>query len=283
MNGRVYDYNLGRFMSVDPVIQFVGNSQGINPYSYIMNNPMAGTDPTGYVIDTIWDVGNVIFDVGKVAYGAATGNDDMVTEGLTDLAIDAAATLIPFVPAGASKAARTGAEKVADARQASKKADTTPSTQKSESNANSDGGTKTTNGADSTQSANSANQKTTDIGSQESISSTKELRGGDFNKGKAEAQQRSGGNCEYCGAGNAKEGDHFIPLNEGKKQVNAGQMTKAEAKQTLNKPDNIVNSCTSCNRGAVGKGTKMPSSSPGEGKWVTPDPCAHVKDKLDKL
>jgi len=48
MNGRVYDYNLGRFMSVDPFIQSPTNSQSINPYSYIMNNPLAGTDPTGY-------------------------------------------------------------------------------------------------------------------------------------------------------------------------------------------------------------------------------------------
>ena len=49
MNGRVYDYNLGRFMSVDPFIQSPSNSQSFNPYSYIMNNPMAGVDPTGYV------------------------------------------------------------------------------------------------------------------------------------------------------------------------------------------------------------------------------------------
>lgn len=46
MNGRVYD--LGRFMSVDPFIQSVGNSQSVNPYSYVMNNPLAGIDPTGY-------------------------------------------------------------------------------------------------------------------------------------------------------------------------------------------------------------------------------------------
>lgn len=46
MNGRVYDYNLGRFLSVDPFVH--GGSQGINPYSYIMNNPLAGTDPSGY-------------------------------------------------------------------------------------------------------------------------------------------------------------------------------------------------------------------------------------------
>jgi len=49
MNGRVYDYNLGRFLSVDPFIQAPGNSQSINPYSYLMNNPLAGTDPTGYI------------------------------------------------------------------------------------------------------------------------------------------------------------------------------------------------------------------------------------------
>ena len=56
MNGRVYDYNLGRFLSVDPYIQGVGNSQGINPYSYIMNNPLSGTDPSGYKGDQIEEV-----------------------------------------------------------------------------------------------------------------------------------------------------------------------------------------------------------------------------------
>lgn len=49
MNGRAYDYNLGRFLSVDPFIQAPSNSQSMNPYSYIMNNPLAGTDPSGYV------------------------------------------------------------------------------------------------------------------------------------------------------------------------------------------------------------------------------------------
>jgi len=48
MNGRVYDYNLGRFMGVDPLIQFPLNTQSLNPYSYILNNPLSGKDPTGY-------------------------------------------------------------------------------------------------------------------------------------------------------------------------------------------------------------------------------------------
>ena len=50
MNGRVYDYNLGRFLSIDPFVQAPGNSQSLNPYSYIMNNPLAGTDPSGYAL-----------------------------------------------------------------------------------------------------------------------------------------------------------------------------------------------------------------------------------------
>lgn len=48
MNGRVYDYRLGRFLGVDPLIQMPQNSQSLNGYSYIMNNPLAGRDPTGY-------------------------------------------------------------------------------------------------------------------------------------------------------------------------------------------------------------------------------------------
>lgn len=48
MNGRAYDPRLGRFLSVDPIIQFPTNSQSLNPYSYILNNPLAGRDPTGY-------------------------------------------------------------------------------------------------------------------------------------------------------------------------------------------------------------------------------------------
>jgi len=48
MNGRVYDPNLGRFLSVDPVFQFPTNTQSLNPYSYVLNNPLSLTDPTGY-------------------------------------------------------------------------------------------------------------------------------------------------------------------------------------------------------------------------------------------
>ena len=48
MGGRVYDYQLGRFLNVDPLIGNPANSQSLNPYSYIGNNPLSGIDPTGY-------------------------------------------------------------------------------------------------------------------------------------------------------------------------------------------------------------------------------------------
>jgi RHS repeat-associated protein len=48
MNGRVYDPVTARFLSADPTIQFPGNLQSYNRYSYVMNNPLAFTDPSGY-------------------------------------------------------------------------------------------------------------------------------------------------------------------------------------------------------------------------------------------
>lgn len=53
MHARYYDPNLGRFLSVDPIIDFktnLRNPQGWNRYSYVRNNPIRWTDPTGKVI-----------------------------------------------------------------------------------------------------------------------------------------------------------------------------------------------------------------------------------------
>ena len=48
MNGRVYDPLIGRFLSADPFIQEPLNSQSLNRYSYVMNNPLSLVDPSGY-------------------------------------------------------------------------------------------------------------------------------------------------------------------------------------------------------------------------------------------
>ncbi len=48
MNGRIYDPTIGRFLSADPLIQAPGNLQSFNRYTYVMNNPLGYTDPSGY-------------------------------------------------------------------------------------------------------------------------------------------------------------------------------------------------------------------------------------------
>jgi RHS repeat-associated protein len=48
MGGRVYDPNLGRFLSADLLVSSPFNSQSYNRYSYVNNNPLSRTDPTGY-------------------------------------------------------------------------------------------------------------------------------------------------------------------------------------------------------------------------------------------
>jgi RHS repeat-associated protein len=56
MNGRVYDPALGRFLSPDPHVQFVADLQSYNRYTYVNNNPLSYTDPTGY--STLGDIGH---------------------------------------------------------------------------------------------------------------------------------------------------------------------------------------------------------------------------------
>jgi RHS repeat-associated protein len=48
MNGRVYDARLARFMSADPLVTAGDNLQAYNRYSYVWNNPLNATDPSGY-------------------------------------------------------------------------------------------------------------------------------------------------------------------------------------------------------------------------------------------
>ncbi|MCI5065507.1 hypothetical protein MRY87_07270 [bacterium] len=51
MNGRVYDPVVGRFLSADPVVQAPDNTQSLNRYSYVLNNPLSLTDPSGFVAE----------------------------------------------------------------------------------------------------------------------------------------------------------------------------------------------------------------------------------------
>jgi RHS repeat-associated protein len=77
MNARLYDPVLGRFLSADSEVQFSGDLQSYNRYTYAMNNPLSYTDPTGHGIfshfDTAfngaWGVSSVVICVGSEGTG----------------------------------------------------------------------------------------------------------------------------------------------------------------------------------------------------------------------
>jgi RHS repeat-associated protein len=47
MNGRLYDPKLHRFLQPDNYVQDIENTQNYNRYSYVLNNPLKYTDPSG--------------------------------------------------------------------------------------------------------------------------------------------------------------------------------------------------------------------------------------------
>jgi RHS repeat-associated protein len=49
MNARLYDPTIGRFMQADSVVQDAFDSQALNRYTYVRNNPLSFTDPTGHL------------------------------------------------------------------------------------------------------------------------------------------------------------------------------------------------------------------------------------------
>lgn len=55
MNGRLYDARLGRFVQADPIIQDPLRVQSLNRYSYVWNNPLNATDPSGFKCETVND------------------------------------------------------------------------------------------------------------------------------------------------------------------------------------------------------------------------------------
>jgi RHS repeat-associated protein len=65
MIGRIYDPHLARFLQADP---FVEDSTTLNRYTYVHNNPLALTDPTGYFSNEEW-----VRMIGSVAISMFTG------------------------------------------------------------------------------------------------------------------------------------------------------------------------------------------------------------------
>jgi len=52
MNGRIYDPRLARFMQADPIVQDPRTTRSLNRYSYVWNNPLNATDPSGFTTES---------------------------------------------------------------------------------------------------------------------------------------------------------------------------------------------------------------------------------------
>jgi len=63
MNGRVYDPELGRFLSADPFVQDLTNLQAHNRYTDVLNNPLSLTDPTGFFFGAIFKAVAYVYKV----------------------------------------------------------------------------------------------------------------------------------------------------------------------------------------------------------------------------
>lgn len=77
---------MGIWLNRDPIEEL----GGLNLYVFVENDTLGNIDLNGEIpLDTIWDLGNVIYDI-------AVGDE-------VALAADTAALFVPYVPAGASK------------------------------------------------------------------------------------------------------------------------------------------------------------------------------------
>lgn len=112
---------------------------------------------------------------------------------------------------------------------------------------------------------------------------SKDVRGGDFEKSKKKALQENDGMCEYCQERAATQGDHLEPAVDFADRVNKGEMTLEEAKRVANSEENIVGSCGGTGGCNQSKGGRRPSRTPGPGRWVPPNPTQKILEIMDRL
>jgi RHS repeat-associated protein len=132
-HARYYDPILARFISADSVAPGAGaltlaphdataqaawaaggggpaNPQQLNRYSYVTNNPVNKTDPTGHWLESAIDIASIAYDVYDISQNGLT-----VTSGLA-LAADIASLALPVVAGGgAAVRAIAHADDVVDA------------------------------------------------------------------------------------------------------------------------------------------------------------------------
>jgi RHS repeat-associated protein len=82
MNGRLYDPDLGMFISPDPQLQAPNNPINFNRYAYVLNNPLVYSDPSG---EFFFVVPSVSYSSGglDVSLSVGVGISDVISAQLT--------------------------------------------------------------------------------------------------------------------------------------------------------------------------------------------------------
>ena len=105
MNGRMYDPQLGRFLSPDPFIQSPTDPQNYNRYSYCLNNPLKYSDPDGEFWESIF-FDPVTYGLGNLLTHSLRGDVNSLQDGfkyfaqgaITGAALTTTWCLAPCVP-----------------------------------------------------------------------------------------------------------------------------------------------------------------------------------------
>ncbi|MGH8550763.1 MAG: RHS repeat-associated core domain-containing protein, partial [Methylococcales bacterium] len=84
---RAYDPNTGRWLSRDPI----GEAGGLNLYGYVADNPANSTDSSGLIIDTLADLGFILYDLYQLGADGACERD----ANLTALGLDIIGAITP--------------------------------------------------------------------------------------------------------------------------------------------------------------------------------------------
>ncbi|MBK9492947.1 MAG: RHS repeat-associated core domain-containing protein [Xanthomonadales bacterium] len=112
MNGRVYDPQIGRFLQADVLLD--AGIQGLNRYSYVLNNPLSLTDPSGHmsvgqILRTVAAIAITVYSGGTAA-GAAWGFwGTSVTAGQALFAVAAGGFASGAIQSSSLKGGLTGA------------------------------------------------------------------------------------------------------------------------------------------------------------------------------
>ncbi|MCP4594482.1 MAG: hypothetical protein GY842_27440, partial [bacterium] len=97
---RWYDARNASWLSEDPYADL----DSPNLYAFVAWQPNMATDPSGELLETVWDVANIMMGLHSLKHNWEERNWGGMALDAFGIVVDSAATLMPFVPGGAGAA-----------------------------------------------------------------------------------------------------------------------------------------------------------------------------------